>query len=176
MLFVATDRLQDEIRALAEPTLTRLGLDLVAVEVTADQIGPVVRLSLERPGGVTIADCTSASHHLSPILDATDPVEGAYRLEVSSPGIDRPVQRLSDFERFVGCRIKLRLFEGFSRRRYSGDIAGVEGKEITLLVDGQEHTVHFDDVERTKLVLDLEQFQALKQGANNSQEHSDDNQ
>ena len=138
--------------------------------MTVDQIGPVVRLSVERPEGVSVADCTSASHHLSPVLDATDPVEGAYRLEVSSPGIDRPVQRLKDFHRFVGYRIKLRLFEGFSRRRYAGELVSVVDGEVTISVDGQEYTVQFDDIERAKLVLDLEQFQALKPGASNNQE------
>ncbi|MEQ1504421.1 MAG: ribosome maturation factor RimP [Myxococcota bacterium] len=153
--------LQLQIRTLVEPTVARLGFDLVAVEWSGGRTGPLLRLSIDAPGGVSAEDCATVSEQVSPLLDASDPVPSAYTLEVSSPGIDRPVQRRADFERFVGYRVRLRLFEGPPRRRYVGVIGPIEGEELLVSVDGAEHRIPLDQIERAHLVLDLDEYQRL---------------
>jgi ribosome maturation factor RimP len=156
--------LEQQIRALAEPTVARLGFDLVAVEWGSGRQGPILRLSIDGAGGVSAQDCATVSEQLSPLLDASDPISSSYNLEVSSPGIERPVQRKQDFERFHGYRVKIRLSEGPPRRRYTGVIGPVENDELVLVVDGQEHRVPLDLIERAHLVLDLDEYQKLAEG------------
>jgi len=156
--------LEQQIRALAEPTVARLGFDLVAVEWGSGRQGPLLRLSIDRAGGVSAHDCAAVSEQLSPLLDAADPITSSYHLEVSSPGIERPVQRRQDFERFLGYRVRIRLSEGPPRRRYTGVIGSLDGDELVLLVDGQEHRIPLDLVERAHLVLDLDEYQKLAEG------------
>jgi ribosome maturation factor RimP len=156
--------LEQQIRTLVEPTVLRLGFDLVAVEWASDRQGRVLRLSIDAPGGVSAQDCADVSEQLSPLLDAVDPISSSYHLEVSSPGIDRPVQRRQDFERFRGYRVKIRLSEGPPRRRYVGVIGPIDGDELLLSVDGQEHRIPLDLIERAHLVLDLDEYQKLAEG------------
>ncbi len=149
------------VRTLLEPSVQRLGFDLVAVEWLGDARGPILRVSVDRPCGVDARDCAEVSRYIEPLLDAADPIDGPYHLEVSSPGIDRPVQRLEDFARFVGYRVKIRLEEGHPRRRYTGRITGVDGDEIRVDVDGVEHVLRHDTIQRAHLVLDLDEYQKL---------------
>ena len=86
---------RQRLRDLVEPTVVQLGFDLVAVEILGGAGGRTVRLSIDGPEGVGADDCARVSRHLAPVLDEADPIDGSYRLEVSSPGMDRPVQRLS---------------------------------------------------------------------------------
>lgn len=156
--------LQRDIRDLVEPTIVRLGFDLVAVEWLGGRQGSILRLSIDAPAGVSAEDCGNVSEQVSPLLDAADPIQGHYTLEVSSPGIERPVQRRQDFERFAGYRVKVKLSEGPPRRRYTGVIGPLDGDEVTLLVDGQEHRIPMDLIERAHLVLDLDEYQKLAEG------------
>src|ERR687895_1484789 len=97
------------IAAIAEPVLTGLGYRLVRVRISG-LAGCTVQIMAERPdGSMTIEDCEAVSRTLSPVLDVADPIERAYRLEVSSPGIDRPLVRRSDFERYAGHLVKIEL-------------------------------------------------------------------
>jgi len=157
--------LQRQIRTLVEPTVERLGFELVAVEWTGGRTGPILRLSIDAPGGVTADDCARVSSQLSPLLDAEDPIAARYTLEVSSPGIDRPVQRREDFERFRGYRVSLRLTEGPPRRRYVGELGPLDGDEIVVRVDGTDHRIPLDLVERAHLVLELDEYLKLGGGA-----------
>lgn len=149
--------LERHVRKLVEPVLARRGIDLVAVEWS----GGVLRMAIDTATGATVADCVSASHLVSPILDADDPIASSYKLEVCSPGIDRPVQRLEDFQRFVGYRVKIRLVEGYPRRRYTGALRGADAVDVSVEVDGVVHKVPFDAIERAQLVLDLDEYQRL---------------
>jgi len=156
--------LRSTVRRLVEPTVQRMGYDLVAVEWLGGQRGRVLRLSIDAPGGVTAGDCAETSARLSLVLDEADPIEGPYDLEVSSPGIERPVQRHQDFARFRGYRARIRLVPGLPRRRFSGRLDGIDGDEVLIVVDGQEHRLHLEDIERARLVLDLDEYQALAEG------------
>lgn len=155
-----TDLLR-KIRALVEPTVERLGFDLVAVEMVTDQRGPILRISIDKQGGIAAADCSRVSGHVSQILDESDPIDGSYHLEVSSPGIERPVQRLVDFGRFATFTCKVRLVEGTPRRRFTGVLAGIDGNDVKIVVDGEERRFDVEAVERAHLVLDLEEFQRI---------------
>jgi ribosome maturation factor RimP len=165
--------LRDRIRALTEPTIERLGFDLVAVEWLQDARGPILRLSIDKPGGIAASDCARVSHHVSQVLDEADPIDASYHLEVSSPGIDRPLQRRVDFQRFVGYRAKVRLVEGHARRRFSGRLLGVDGDSVKIEVDGKEYTFPVDAVEKANLVLDLDEYQKLAEGPPSATPESD---
>ena len=116
------------VAAIAEPVLENLGLRLVRVRVSASE-GCTVQIMAERPdGSMTIEDCEIASRALSPVLDVADPVERAYRLELSSPGIDRPLVRRSDFERYAGQELKVEMNVAIDgRRRFRGTLLGAQG-------------------------------------------------
>ncbi len=127
---IAESGLALRIGRRAEPTLRTLGLRLVRVKVSAAQ-GATVQIMAERPDGImTIDDCERASDALSPLFDVEEPVTGAYRLEISSPGIDRPLVRVSDFRRALGheSRIEMAvLVDG--RKRFRGVLEAVETRE-----------------------------------------------
>jgi ribosome maturation factor RimP len=159
-----TYQLRREVRALVEPSVHHLGYDLVAVEWCGGRQGPILRLSIEKPGGVTIRDCSRVSSALSPVLDADDPIRSKYNLEVSSPGIRRPVERIEDFIRFSGRKVKLKLVEGHPRRRYTGQLLGVDGGDVRIQVDGTEHRIFLDTIEQAHLVLTLEEYEELSGG------------
>jgi ribosome maturation factor RimP len=116
------------IAAIVEPVLTGLGYRLVRVRLSG-LAGGTVQIMAERPDGtMTIDDCEAASRALSPVLDVADPMDRAYRLEISSPGMDRPLVRRSDFERYAGNRVRIEMavaVEG--RKRFRGLLTGVEG-------------------------------------------------
>lgn len=155
--------LRDRIRALTGPVAERAGLDLVAVEWGVGGEN-TLRLSIDRAGGVSAQDCARFSRAVEPLLDAEDPIRGRYVLEVSSPGIERPVQRPSDFLRFQGFQARIRLEPGPPRRRYTGALAGLDGDDVLIVVDGETHRFHIDTIERAHLVLSLEDYEALSEG------------
>ena len=116
------------VAAIAEPVLAGLGYRLVRVRISG-LAGCTVQIMAERPdGSMTIEGCEAVSRALSPVLDVADPVDRAYRLEISSPGMDRPLVRRSDFERYAGNRVRIEMavaIEG--RRRFRGVLTGAEG-------------------------------------------------
>src|SRR5881227_2538784 len=121
------------VAALAAPVLTGLGYRLVRVRVSGTS-GCTVQIMAERPDGtMAIEDCEAASRALSPIFDAEDPIDREYRLEVSSPGIDRPLVRRSDFERHAGYEAKIEMeIAQDGRKRFRGILTGVEGEVAKL--------------------------------------------
>lgn len=135
--FLKETGLAGEIAAIIEPILSEQGFRLVRVHVSGRN-GVTVQIMAERPDGtITIADCATISRGISPVLDAYESIQGSYHLEVSSPGIDRPLVRASDFVSWSGheARIELKqLYEG--RRKLRGRLAGCEGGEIAVEVEG----------------------------------------
>jgi ribosome maturation factor RimP len=147
------------IAAIVEPVLSGLGFRLVRVRVSGRD-GMTVQIMAERPDGTfSIEDCESASRTLSPSLDVEDPIPGGYRLEMSSPGNDRPLVRISDFERAKGHDAKIEMavpVEG--RKRFRGEIEGVEGTDALLRLNDKEseaQTVRLPvgDMAEARLVL-----------------------
>ena len=149
------------IADLAEPVLEELGFRLVRVKVSGRDGGTVQIMAERADGQMTIDDCALISRRLSPVLDAYDPMPGQYRLEVSSPGIDRPLVRPSDFELYAGHEAKIELKELVGgRKRFRGVIEGVEDGEVRIKMEfkGEAEPVviglPFALIDDAKLVLD----------------------
>jgi ribosome maturation factor RimP len=148
------------VAAIAEPVIATLGYRLVRVRISG-QSGCTVQIMAEKPDGtMLIEDCEAVSRTLSPVLDAEDPISSAYRLEVSSPGIDRPLVRRSDFDRFVGHVAKVEMavpVEG--RKRFRGVLTGTEGETARLRRDDADPEEPADvllpmsDMTEAKLVI-----------------------
>ena len=148
------------VSAVAAPVLHGMGYRLVRIKISGEA-GCTVQIMAERPdGSMQIEDCEAISRALSPVLDVADPIERAYRLEISSPGIDRPLVRRSDFERFAGHLVKVEMAVAHAgRKRFRGTIAGVEGGAVRLDRDdvkaGEEAGVFLamEDIAEARLVL-----------------------
>jgi ribosome maturation factor RimP len=164
-----TYTLQTTLRTMLAPSVESLGLELVAVEWLGGRTGSLLRVSVDGPKGINADDCSRVSARISPLLDAEDPIPTRYNLEVSSPGIKRPIQRPEDFVRFEGYRAKVLLVDGLPRRRYTGQIMGLEDEELVMLVDGKTHHLALDTVIRTNLDLSLEEYQSLLEGRKHDQ-------
>jgi len=168
----ATGRAAPEARiaALIEPTLDGLGYALVRLRLSSGQ-RPVLQVMAERraDGGMSVEDCTTVSRALSALLDVEDPIAGEYVLEVSSPGMDRPLVKLADFARFAGQVARLettRPLEG--RRRFTGRLLGptADGSGVRIEVEGAERTIALADLTGAKLVLTDELIAASLKDAN----------
>ena len=150
------------LRRILEPVVDREGCDLVAIEVLGSPGKALLRVYIDRAGGVNVDICARVSRAISPVLDVEDPFPGAWELEVSSPGIERPLQRENDFRRFVGFGVKVKLAPGPERRRYSGLLKGFEDGHVLVEVDGQIHRLALDQIDKAHLDLDDEQFARLE--------------
>ncbi len=150
------------LRRILEPVVEREGCDLVAIEVLGSPNRALLRVYIDRAGGLGIDVCAKVSRAISPVLDVEDPFPGTYDLEVSSPGIERPLQRESDFRRFAGFGMKLKLVPGPERRRYSGVLRGFEDGHVLVEVDGEIHKLALEQIEKAHLDLDDEQFARLE--------------
>ncbi|MBM4368909.1 MAG: ribosome maturation factor RimP [Deltaproteobacteria bacterium] len=154
-------RLRDTI----DPVVDRLGYELVAVELTGGADSrTVLRISIDHAGGVGIEDCGKVARELSPALDVDDPIVEAYNLEVSTPGIERPVQKLADFQRFAGCEVRIKPFGVEGRRRVKGTLLGADGGVVRVRVDKDERLFPVESIERANLALTFDQFQRLGKG------------
>jgi len=152
----AMDQAQ-RIQAIIAPTVEDLGFEIVRVQVTGSK-HPRLQIMAERADGtgIDVEDCAKISRGISAVLDVEDPISGAFTLEVSSPGIDRPLTRLKDFETWAGFGAKVELQIGIDgRKRYSGLLMGLDENEMILIEDeeGQQFALPFDDVQRAKLLL-----------------------
>lgn len=133
------------IAAVVEPVLTDLGFRLVRVSLGGGAMDRILQVMAERPdGSISIDDCEAISRALSPVLDVADPISGAYRLEISSPGIDRPLVRAGDFETWAGHQVKLEVSEAIEgRKRFKGVLEGFEDGEVRIVTDlgplGMQH-------------------------------------
>ncbi len=149
----AKDGVVLRIQEVCEPVLADLGYELVSLERTVEHGRPIVRLYIDRAeGGIALDDCVRVTRELSPALDVADLLPGRYELEVSSPGVNRPLARRVDFERFAGQRVAVRTYEKVGdRRNFLGVLLGVEGDEIRIDVDGREHRVPLEEVSKAHL-------------------------
>lgn len=138
---------------MIEPAVTGLGYELV--DVQASNGGRMLRLFIDKPGGISVEDCATVSRHLTRVLA----VEGVdyERLEVSSPGLDRPLRKGSDFARFAGHRaeVRMRTPDPSGRRRFVGVLRGAEAGRLSIELDGHMIGLDLADVERAKLVPEL---------------------
>jgi len=150
-----------EIAALLAPTVQSIGLELLGVEYLPAPGGALLRIYIDVPVDaddertVGIEDCEAVSREVSAQLDVADPISGHYTLEVSSPGVDRPLFTAAQFDRFAGetAKVTLKLPQD-GRRRLQGAIASVDANQITFDVDGAPFAVAIDNIEKARLVPD----------------------
>ena len=138
---------------LVEPAVSGMGYELV--DVQASNGGRHLRLFIDKPGGVTLEDCAAISRHLTRVLA----VEGIdyERLEVSSPGLDRPLRKEADFARFAGrkAEIRMRTPDATGRRKFAGVLRGMEAGQVSMELEGQTVRLALDDVDRARLIAEL---------------------
>ena len=147
-----TGILRERLIALIEPVLGSLGYELVELELSSGRAHAVLRLFIDREGGVGLEDCAAVSREVSALLDAEDPIPSAYTLEVSSPGFDRVLRTRAHFGRFVGSRVFIELKEPRAgRRRYTGKLLTVDDAGIALEVDREQVTVAFAEIGKARL-------------------------
>ena len=172
---------------LIEPEARALGFDLVRVKMFGGKSDPTLQVMAERPdtGQLTIDDCADLSRRISDVLDALeaegkDPIEDAYRLEVSSPGIDRPLTRPQDYANWAGHEAKITLIDKIDNRKIlTGDLVGIDGDKVTIDVRGyQPMTVALDQIHDAKLTITDRLLAATaplsSDGADEFEEVSDD--
>ncbi len=152
---------------LIEPELKSLGFDLVRVAMIGGTSDPTLQVMAERPDTrqLVLSDCETISRRLSELLDEKDPIEGSYRLEVSSPGIDRPLTRLRDFEDWSGHEARITLAEPMGgRKQFSGTLRGTgEGSVVHVLgKDGKDYVVPFASIASAKLLLTDDLIESTK--------------
>ena len=159
-----TNSIDSKIRGIAEKAAAEKGLEFVHLELAGTKRNQVVRIYIDKPGGVTVEDCSDVSRSVEEAMDGDDFMPGPYVLEVSSPGLDRELYSLADFQRFVGNKAtaKVRSAEG-GAKSYNGRIVAVDGEEITF-EDRSEGEVKFPYSAVTKANLKFDIQDDLKRG------------
>jgi ribosome maturation factor RimP len=147
--------LSDRVETRITPTIESMGYDIVRVQITgSEQLVLQVMVERQDQEQLDVEDCASVSRAISALMDVDDPIDSAYTLEVSSPGLDRPLVRPEDFDRFAGYEAKVeaeRLIEG--RKNFRGRLIGLEQDVVKISVDNTVMEVPFVDIKRAKLIL-----------------------
>ncbi|MEI6225985.1 MAG: ribosome maturation factor RimP [Deltaproteobacteria bacterium] len=163
MTGIAQESVAERARQLLEPVLARDGFDLVEVEWQREGGSWVLRLYVDKATGIGIDDCQAASRLVETILDVEDFIEPNYSLEVSSPGVERPLRKPEDFKRFAGQRAKIRAFGPIEsaaglppRKQWTGTLRGFAGGAVEIEVDGKVHRIPVGRVAKAHLEYDFE--------------------
>lgn len=159
----ATASIPDRIRALATPALAATGVELVDVEWIREGGRWVVRVYIDKEGGVTLEHCSDVSRQLEVLLDLEDPIEHEYALEVSSPGIERPLRLPAHFERFTGRQAVIKsygpLFDP-PRKNFTGKLLGISKDEVVAIdCDGKRFDIPLDRIAKAHLAFDFEAYE-----------------
>ena len=141
---------------LLSPVVEGLGYEFVGIEFTAQGKRPVLRIYIDHDAGISVDDCEKVSRQVSAVLDVEDPIPGQYLLEVSSPGLDRPLFTPAQFERFAGHPAKIRLRTPVhGQRNLTVILQGVDNGNVQYELDGEPGSVEFDDIDHARLVPEL---------------------
>ena len=145
--------LEQKLQELVQGSVEDLGCELWGIECQRVGRYLTVRLFIDKEGGVTVEDCADVSRQVSAVLDVEDLIADKYNLEVSSPGLDRPLFTLNQFERYLGQEILLHLrIPVADRRKWQGELAKIENDMITLIVDGKEQVLAFGNIQKANVV------------------------
>ena len=149
---MAKTRIAETVDKLITPCVLESGLELVDVEFVKEGGSWSLRIFIDKPGGIGIEDCGNLSRKIDSLLDEKDPIPQSYHLEVSSPGIERPLKKLADFSRFAGHLAAITTFAPYDgKRNITGRIAAVHGDNIILDSEGKEFTITFSQVASARL-------------------------
>lgn len=144
------------VQAVVAPVVSSLGYELVGVEYLMQGRGGLLRVYIDSEGGITLSDCTRVSHQLSGVLDVEDVIRGEYQLEVSSPGLDRPLFTEEHFVLFTGHLVKLKLSMPMDgRRKFRGVLQGIKDGKLQLEVDGEMLSLPFNSIDKANLVTEI---------------------
>lgn len=144
----------EHIQKIIEPTINEMGFELWGVQQIAQGKSSTLRIFIDSEKGISVDDCALVSHQVSAILDVEDPIQGRYTLEISSPGLERSLFTLEQYQKYVGKWVKLSLripFEG--RRRFVGVLNGIEDDEILLQIEDEEYVLPFETIEKANVVF-----------------------
>ncbi|KAA5523760.1 MULTISPECIES: ribosome maturation factor RimP [Haemophilus] len=145
--------LEQNLQEMLQGAVEDLGCELWGIECQRAGRFMTVRLFIDKEGGVTVDDCADVSRQVSAILDVEDPIADKYNLEVSSPGLDRPLFTLSQFERYIGQDIAVHLrIPVMERRKWQGKLERIENDMVILIVDGQEQVLVFGNIQKANVV------------------------
>ena len=145
--------LEKQVESLLRPIVEDMGYEFWGCEYVPAGRHATLRIYIDKPAGVTVDDCADVSHEVSGVLDVEDPVPGAYNLEISSPGLDRPLMSPAHFDRYVGEEIQLRSAAPvMGRKRFKGVLAAVTDEGVEVEVDGERYFIPFEDIEKANLV------------------------
>ncbi len=150
------ERNSGKVYELAEEVARSQGLEVDDIELLGEGRRRLLRITIDRSGGVSIDDCESFSRDFGALMDVEDPIEGAYTLEVTSPGLDRPLKRLDHYTKNVGKLAKVILIEKMERQNVIvGRIVSADQKQVALNVDGQEMVIPFSNIKKARLEVEL---------------------
>jgi ribosome maturation factor RimP len=145
-----------DVETVALPVLEELGFELVEVQYRREQNGWVLRLIIDKQDGISLGDCAAVSREISQLLDIEEFIDQAYNLEVSSPGLNRPLKRMVDFERFIGRQAKIKTIEPIAGEHvFVGKINKTEGESIILEVGGKEVIIQFIQIAKARLEVEF---------------------
>jgi ribosome maturation factor RimP len=148
--------LPEKLRGLIGPVVSAMGYDLVGIEYRKQGRSGLLRVYIDHERGITLDDCSAVSHQVSGVLDVDDPIVEHYDLEISSPGLDRPLFSQADFEQFTGHEAKVSLHGKLDgRRRFTGVLRGVEGDTLLMEVEGAQVRLPLDQIDSARLVPEL---------------------
>ena len=147
------DRLEKKLSGMFEPVIESMDYELVGVELTGSGNGTILRIYIDAEKGITVDDCQAVSYQVSGILDVEDPLHNHYTLEVSSPGLDRPLVKPEHFEKYTGELVKIRSTEAvLGRKNFKGILESYDGEYLYVAVDNEVYEIPFDLVEKANLV------------------------
>ncbi len=146
--------LDKELQKLLAPTIMALGYELVGVmRLSQGGHGVLLRIYIDSPNGITLSDCGKVSHQVDGVLSVDSPIQGHYTLEVSSPGLERPLFTLEHFIRFVGHKVKIHLIRPKDgRRNFIGTLQKVQDSDVVIMVDGIEYNLPFERIDKAHIV------------------------
>lgn len=152
-----SNKIASIVYEMVEPIAAEQGVELVDVEYVKEGGQYILRVYLDKPGGVTIDDCQQVSNVLSDLLDEKDPIPEAYLLEVSSPGIDRPLKKDSDFVRFAGQKVDISTYAPVNgkKKKFTAELVGLEDQKIVVLLDGERFALGRDQVSQVRLAVEF---------------------
>lgn len=144
----------NDLWSLVESVAAGLGYEVVDVEYRPHPRNGLLRVYIDKPDGILLEDCEAVSRQLSAVLDVEDPIPGQYRLEVSSPGMDRPLRKAEDFERFAGETVKVRMGmpTATGQRNFTGKLLGIKDQQVMIEVDGEEISLPLGGIEKAQIV------------------------
>jgi ribosome maturation factor RimP len=145
-----------DLQSLIGPALESMGFELIRCQFVSEAGRRTLRVLIDRPEGLTIDACTQANRQIQAILNAESGIDSAYDLEVSTPGLDRPLITLAHFQRFIGEQVKIKLHQPLEERKnFTGQLLSATEKTIQILMDGKTIDLDFDNIEKTNLVPQL---------------------